>query len=63
MNVDINLEDFNTGDMIVELEQRGYVVLQKQEITDLYDLYKPDTIKQFDVELKRFFYEYIGRIV
>lgn len=59
--VEVNLSDLDTDDLLHELKSRGTYIPEHQHILDLYEAY---TLKQerFDKLLRDYFYETIGRI-
>lgn len=62
IEVEVELEDFDTGDLIIELESRGETVVSKEDVSILYDLYTAHNKEQFHVVIKKFFYDNIGRV-
>ena len=61
IEVEVELDEFETEDLIVELESRGHTIVSKEDVQILYDLYTTNK-PQFDVVIKDFFYDNIGRI-
>lgn len=55
------LSECSTDDLIVELESRGQTIVTKEDVQILYEIYTTNK-ELFDVEIKKFFYDNIGRI-
>ena len=62
IEVEVELDDFDTDDLIIELESRGETVVSKEDVSILYDLYTADNKEQFHVVIKQFFYNNLGRV-
>lgn len=56
--VDIELEDIDTQDLVDELSRRGYIIVDKKSpigIYGLYSSYLTSSKESFDKDLKKFF--------
>lgn len=63
VEVDVSLSDFETDDLIEELESRGEVTGDSKELVEqMYDAYRAGRHDQVDVMLKTLFYDVAGRI-
>lgn len=66
VDIDIDIDDFDTDDLIDELESRGVDVYEpiddSQTLLKLYELKRSDSL-QFDKEFADFIYKKIGRIL
>ena len=62
IEVEVELDDFDTDDLIIELESRGQTIVTKEDVQILYDLYTAHNKEQFDVVMKQFFYDNLGRV-
>jgi hypothetical protein len=65
VEVDISLEDFDTDDLVEELESRGHTIDDEFDIKDvLTALYeKRRTGQDYQAELDELIYQGLGRIV
>lgn len=64
--VDVNLEEFNEEDLIEFLEDRGYVIKDEKNISDIENLYYSwlsSTPENFTKTLKKFFSENLDKNV
>lgn len=67
VQVDVDMEDITSDDLIDEIESRGYKVIQDEvelEVDKVYSLYR-DYINDngFDQKLKQFFEDQLGILV
>jgi hypothetical protein len=64
VEVDVELDDFETDDLIEELERRGEFAGgdSKELVEEMYEAYKLGKHDQVDTMLKTLFYEVAGRI-
>jgi hypothetical protein len=64
VEVDVDLKDFETDDLIEELESRGECVVgdSKELVEEMYEAYKLGKHDRVDEMLKTLFYEVAGRI-
>lgn len=63
VEVDVELSDFDTYDLIEELEKRGETIADHKEILEeMYDAYRVGNREVIDRHLRDMFYEVLGRI-
>jgi hypothetical protein len=64
VEVEVDLEDFDTDDLIVELESRGHTIEDEFDIKDLLTaLYeKRRTGQDYQTELDKLIYQGLGRL-
>lgn len=64
IDVDVDLDDFDTDDLKEELERRGQPVVSNEYVTDLLKtVYEKRRLGQnFDYELDEFIYQTLGRV-
>lgn len=64
VDIDVELDDFDTDDLIEELENRGVQVLDdvQPDILKLYELRRHNSAL-FDAAFANFVYERIGRVL
>lgn len=67
VQLDVDMEDITSDDLIDEIESRGYKVIQDEvelEVDKVYSLYR-DYINDngFDQKLKQFFEDQLGILV
>ena len=65
VEVDVELEDFDTDDLVAELESRGHTIDDEFDIKDvLTALYeKRRTGRDYQTELDELIYQGLGRVV
>lgn len=67
VEVDVELDDFDTHELIEELEKRGQVVGTElygdktQQLINIYHLRRQG--RDFDAELDKYLYDVLGRVV
>lgn len=65
VNIDVELEDINTDDLVEELESRGEIVITRSDkITQLIKIYELRKLgKSFERELDNYLYDVLGKLV
>lgn len=62
VNIDVELEDINTDDLVEELESR--VITRSDKITQLIKIYELRKLgKSFERELDNYLYDVLGKLV